>query len=416
MLLALPWVRLRLYWKGRSEPAYRQRIRERFGHVPQLPPGAIWFHTVSAGETNAAAATIRAVRKRLPNETILVTTMTPSGSARVQALLGDDVAHCYAPYDFPWAVRRFLRRIRPRALILMETELWPNLIAQTVGSGAGAYLVNARLSARSFRRYRRAGSLVRPMLQRLDGVVCQYEDTAARFRALGAERVHVVGSVKFDAKLPPDDFGVANLDFGDAPTWIAGSTHAGEEEILLDAHQRLREHWPNLRLILVPRHPQRVPQVVRLAKRYALATGLMSQRDLEQPVLIGDVMGTLAHLYAHADVAFVGGSLDDTGGHNPIEAAAQGLPILMGPARFKTEEICDRFAAADCFHPVANATEIERVVDSLLAAPQRRHAEGQRALAVVAANQGAEKALEDLLCRWLAAKVLSEAAASVRRP
>ena len=400
--LALPWVWLRLLWRGRLEPGYRQRIGERFGNVPRLSGPVVWFHAVSAGEANAVAAVIRGVQARLPGETILVTTMTPTGSARVQALLGNDVAHCYAPYDYPWAVRRFLRRVQPRALILVETELWPNLIAQTVRSGASAYLVNARLSAKSFQRYRRARWLTAPMLRLLDGVVCQYEDTAARFRTLGAERVETVGSVKFDAELPADDFGLYDLGFGAAPAWIAGSTHAGEEEIVLNAHRRLMQRWPELRLILVPRHPQRVHDVARLAEGAGFAVGLLSQRARGVEVLIGDVMGTLPHLYGRADVAFVGGSLDDTGGHNPIEAALQELPILMGPARFKIEEISARFQAAGCLHEVADAADVERVVSDLLENPQRRRDEGRRAAAVVAENRGARQALEDKLCAWLA--------------
>ena len=400
--LALPLVWLRLLWRGRLEPGYRQRIGERFGNVRRLSGPVVWFHAVSAGEANAVAAVIRGVRARLPGEAILVTTMTPAGSARVQALLGDDVAHCYAPYDYPWAVRRFLRRVQPRALILVETELWPNLIAQTVRAGASAYLVNARLSAKSFQRYRRARWLTAPMLRLLDGVVCQYEDTAARFQALGAERVETVGSVKFDAELPADDFGLYDLGFGAAPVWIAGSTHAGEEEIVLDAHRRLTQRWPDLRLILVPRHPQRVHDVARLAEGAGFAVGLLSQRARGVEVLIGDVMGTLPHLYGRADLAFVGGSLDDTGGHNPIEAALQELPILMGPARFKIEEISARFQAAGCLHEVADAADVERVVSDLLENPQRRRDEGRRAAAVVAENRGARQALEDKLCAWLA--------------
>ena len=401
--LALPWVLLRLLWRGRREPGYRQRIGERFGNVPRLGGGVVWFHTVSAGETNAAAAVIRGVQARLPEATVLVTTMTPSGSERVRALLGDDVAHCYAPYDVPWAVRCFLRRVQPKALILVETELWPNLIAQTVRSDASAYLVNARLSATSFQGYRRAHRLVTPMLRLLDGVVCQYEDTAARFRALGAERVEVVGSVKFDAALPADDFGLYDLGFDGAPAWIAGSTHAGEEEIVLDAHRRLTKRWPDLRLILVPRHPQRVPEVTRLAERHGFAIGLLSQRTRGANVLIGDVMGTLPHLYGCADIAFVGGSLDATGGHNPIEPALHGLPILMGPARFKIEEISARFQAAGCLHEVTDAAALARTVGELLADPQRRIDEGRRAAAVVAENRGARQALEDKLCAWLGA-------------
>ena len=400
--LALPWVWLRILWRGRLEPGYRQRIGERFGKVPRLSRPVVWFHAVSAGEANAVAAVIRGVHARLPGETILVTTMTPTGSARVQALLGGEVAHCYAPYDYPWAVRRFLRRVRPRALILVETELWPNLIAQTVRAGASAYLVNARLSAKSFQRYRRARWLTAPMLRMLDGVVCQYEDTAARFRALGAKHVEVVGSVKFDAELPTDDFGLYDLGFGAAPAWIAGSTHAGEEEVVLDAHRRLTQRWPELRLILVPRHPQRVLDVARLAEGAGFAVGLLSQRARGAEVLIGDVMGTLPHLYGRADLAFVGGSLDDTGGHNPIEAALQELPILMGPARFKIEEISARFHAAGCLHEVADAADVERVVSDLLEDPQRRLDEGHRAAAVVAENRGAGQALEDKLCAWLA--------------
>ena len=400
LLLALPWVWARLFWKGRLDPAYRERIGERFGAVAGLPAGAIWFHTVSAGETNAAAPFIQAVRERLPEETVLVTTMTPSGSARVRTLLGD-VAHSYAPYDYGWAVARFLRRVRPKALVLMETELWPNLIAQTAASGASVYLVNARLSERSYRRYRRAASLTRPMLRCLDQVVCQYEDTAQRFRALGASAVHAIGTVKFDAEPPPDPFGVYDPGFGTAPTWIAGSTHAGEEEVILAAHRSLSSRFPNMRLILVPRHPERVAAVSRLAKEQGLSVGLLSQRATGAQVLIGDVMGTLAHLYPFADIAFVGGSLDDTGGHNPIEAAVCGLPMLMGPARFKVEEICARFAAASCLHAVANAEDIVRVVAALVADPGRRAAEGSRAKAVVLDNRGAQQRLIDELCEWL---------------
>ena len=414
--LALPWVWGRLYWKARLVPGYAERIGERFGGVPgngsargtattSRPPeqrdGVIWFHTVSAGETNAAAPTIRAVKERLPNETFLVTTMTPTGSARVQALLGDIAEHCYAPYDYPWAVARFLRRTRPKALVLMETEISPNMIERTAASGADVYLVNARLSARSHRGYRRLSWLTRPMLKRLAHVVCQYEDTAARFRDLGAGAVTAIGSVKFDGQPPPDRFGIDSLDFGTAPAWIAGSTHAGEEEIVLDAHQRLRQRFPDLRLMLVPRHPERAAETIRLVQRYGLSAGRLSARETGKQVLIGDVMGTLAHLYALADLAFVGGTLDDTGGHNPIEAAIHGVPMLVGPARFKIEEVCARFFAAGCMHPIADAADIAGAAGELLADPKRRQAEGEQARAVVAANRGAQQKLVELLCQWL---------------
>lgn len=400
--LALPWVFARLFIKARSAPGYRERIGERFGRVDNVTPGAIWFHTVSAGETNAAAPVVRALRERLSDERILVTTMTPTGSARVRALLGDDVDHCYAPYDYPWAVARFLRRVRPKALVLMETELWPNLISQVYDGGATIYLVNARLAERSYRRYRRLPSFTRAMLRRLSRVVCQYEDTAARFRALGAPAVEVTGSVKFDAKVP-DSIDMYDLGLGDRPVWIAGSTHPGEEEIVLAAHRRLLVRHPNLALILVPRHPERASEVARLVADYGLSSGRMSAVARVGQVLIGDVMGTLAALYAFADVAFVGGSLDRTGGHNPIEAAVHGVPVLMGPAHFKIEEICAKFVADGCFHVVRDAVDLEREVSALIADPERRAAEGRRARAVVERNRGAQALLVDKLSAWLSA-------------
>ena len=397
--LALPWVFGRLLWKAGG--SYRARIRERFGHVPrEVPSGAIWFHTVSAGETNAAAPVVRAVAERLPAERMLVTTMTPTGSERVRTLL-DDVAHCYAPYDYPWAVARFLAATQPKALVLMETELWPNLIERTRCAGAPVYLINARLSERSFRGYRRLGALSGPMLRDLRGVLCQYEDTAERFRRLGARRVGVTGSVKFDFEMPPDRFGLYDLGFRGAPVWIAGSTHPGEEEVILAAHRRLLARWPGLRLILAPRHPERADAVVRLVRAHGFSLGLLSERAQGAQVLIADVMGTLPHLYGQADVAFVGGSLDRTGGHNPIEAVAQGVPFLMGPARFKIEEICARFAAAGCFHAVKNADDMAAAVGALLADPRRRAEEGRRGQAVVADNRGARHALVERLCEWL---------------
>ncbi len=402
LLLALPWVWARLFVKARREPAYRERIGERFGFTPAgVSAGVIWFHTVSAGETNAAAPVIRAVKDRLPGETILVTTMTPSGSTRVRTLLGDIVEHCYVPFDYPWAVGRFLARVRPKALVLMETELWPNLVAQTAGGGAAVYLVNARLSARAHRGYRRIAPLTRRMLRCLDRIVCQYEDTAERFRSLGAAAVEVTGSVKFDAELSPDPFSFSDPGFGDAPVWIAGSTHPGEEEIILDAHLRLLDKHSDLRLIVAPRHPERAPGVARLFADRGMSVGLLSERARGAQVLIGDVMGTLAHLYGFADVAFVGGSLDETGGHNPIEAAAHGMPVIMGPARFKIEEICARFEAAGCFHPIAGADDLARVVGQLLADLDRRVREGRLARVVVERNRGARQALVDRLCEWL---------------
>lgn len=410
LLLALPLVLARLLWRSRREPAYRERIGERFGGAPaeagiRVPTdvgGAVWFHAVSAGEANAAAPIIRALHDRLPDQPLLVTTTTPAGSARVRALLGDIAAHCYAPYDYPWAVRRFLRRTRPRALLLMETELWPNTIAQAAAGGTPVYLVNARLSARSFRRYRRVRGLIVPTLAQLASALCQYEDTAERLRALGAERVEVTGSVKFDVEAPA----AHPSEPAQPPTWIAGSTHEGEEAVVLDAHRQLRQSHPRLRLLLVPRHPARAESVARLVRQRGLSLALASDdgENADAAVVIGDEMGTLAGLYGKAQVAFVGGSFEGTGGHNPIEAAAHGVPFLMGPDRFKIEEIWQRFAVAECCYSVQSAAEIAEIVAALLADPERRQEEGRRAQAVVAANRGATQLVVDRLCAWIASQ------------
>ena len=397
LTLALPWMWGRLWWKARAEPEYAARMPERFGILPShLPKNAIWFHCVSAGETIGAAPMVRELRRRLPNVPIVVTTMTPAGAARARALLGDAVAHCRAPYDFPWAVDRCLKHLRPRALVLVETELWPNLVVRAAAA-APVFLINARLSARSHARYALVPRLMRRVLGGLEAVLCQYEDSAERFRDLGlpADRAQVTGSVKFDIDLPP-------VVAGDAGVWIAGSTHPPEEEVVLDAHERLRARFPHLRLLLVPRHVTRAPAVLRMATRRGLSAGLQSAGGEEAvDVVVGDVMGTLAGLYGQADVAFLGGSLDDTGGHNPIEAAVHGRPMVMGPERRNFEEVCRRFEEADCLHLARDAGELADAIGARIADPQRRQREGAAARQVVMENAGATRRTVDSLVRCL---------------
>jgi 3-deoxy-D-manno-octulosonic-acid transferase len=239
LLLARPLVRLRLAHRARRDPAYGERIEERFAHLPEGPRrGAIWFHTVSAGETIAAAPIILALADRHPHVPVLVTTMTPTGSAQVARLLGDRVAHCYAPYDFPAVVAEFFDRLAPRLLVLMETELWPNMLREAARRDVPALLVNARLSERSAKGYARIGALTRSMLESLRFIACQYPDHAERFLALGApaDRVGALGSVKFDIRLPIDHADrVRSMRerwaLTERPVWIAGSTHPGEEEM-----------------------------------------------------------------------------------------------------------------------------------------------------------------------------------------
>ena len=402
LLLALPLVWLRLFLRARSEPAYAERRRERWGHVPEnVGRDVIWFHTVSAGEAIGAAPTIRALKARLPDQRFLVTTTTPAGSEQVIERLGDIVDHCYVPYDYPWAVNRFLRRVEPRALVLMETELWPNILRGAKGRGALTCLVNARLSERSARRYALVSRLTRSMLRDLDHLFCQYPETARRFEALGADefRLEVTGSIKFDLDIPSDLASeVARLQrewVSDRPVWIAGSTHPGEEEIVLSAHAELLRRFPDLLLVLVPRHPRRVGDVTALCERAELSSARLTNGPTagDKPdVLIVDVMGQLLYWYGVAQVAFLGGSLVPVGGHNPIEAAVHGTPMLMSRHRFNFTEITEQFEEAGCLGMV-DAESLTGAAANLLGDPERRRSQGQAAREVVDANRGASDML-----------------------
>jgi 3-deoxy-D-manno-octulosonic-acid transferase len=408
LVLAWPVVRVRLWLRGRRDDGYAERVAERFGHVPAgVPPGCVWFHTVSAGETIAAAPLIDELARAFAPLPFLVTTMTPTGSAEVRARLGERVHHCYAPYDFPWAVGRFYRAVRPRLLVLMETELWPNLVAAAHARGTPVLLVNARLSERSARGYRRLGALSRRMLRQLTRIACQFPDHAARFVALGApaERVLTVGSVKFDAALPDDHLDrVAawrkRFGFGDGPVWIAGSTHPGEEEEVLEAHRRLSRRLPGVRLVLVPRHPERSTAVAAQCRsagwRVAMLSG-PSDDDARADVVVGDRMGTLLYLYGLAGAAFVGGSLVSHGGHNPIEPALWGKPVLMGPHAVNFEDVAAEFRRRGALTVVADAAELTERLAELLGEPVSAAAQGERAHAAVIANRGAHERLVALI-------------------
>jgi len=418
LFLARPLVRVRLWWRARKAPAYSERVAERFGHLPEhIPRGVLWVHTVSAGETIAAAPLIRALVQQLDaaatGQHLLVTTMTPTGSDEVERLFGGSVAHCYAPYDFKDVVQRFVARVEPTALVLMETEIWPNMIRVVADRGVPVALLNARLSARSARGYGRVRGLITPVLRRFSWIACQYAADAERFAALGATtaQLQVTGSVKFDvgehvttaeqrAQLATLTTGAA---LGVRPVWIAGSTHAGEDEIVLAAHRELLETFPDLCLLLVPRHPERFDAVAELAGKQSSALRLSSlltpaagaadrgSRDDDEPpsVVVVDVMGLLRALYGTAQVAFVGGSLIDGGGHNPIEAAAAGLPMIMGQSRYNFVDVCELFADAGCLHGAVDAAQLRAQVAALLSDEVARGTQGQRASALVADNAGA---------------------------
>ncbi|PZW56135.1 3-deoxy-D-manno-octulosonic-acid transferase [Pseudomonas sp. URIL14HWK12:I3] len=399
--LALPLLALRLYLRARKAPAYGRRIGERFAiKLPTMRKGGIWVHAVSVGESIAAAPMVRALLKAYPELPITLTCMTPTGSERIGALFADEprVQHCYLPYDLPWAAGRFLDHVQPRLGVIMETELWPNHIHQCARRGIPVALANARLSERSARGYGRFARLTRPMLAEMSLIAAQTEVEAQRFLALGARAacVQVTGSIKFDLKIDEQLVPRAQAlrqqwAATSRPVWIAASTHDGEDALILQAHQQLLQVHGDALLILVPRHPERFDAVHAIcSQQFATvrrSTGLPLLAQTQ--VLLGDTMGELLFLYALADMAFVGGSLVPTGGHNPLEPAALALPVLMGPHVFNFLEISAMLREAGALQQVDDAQGLAGAVQRLVELPQDARRMGEAGRAVMRANQGA---------------------------
>ncbi|MCR8922456.1 lipid IV(A) 3-deoxy-D-manno-octulosonic acid transferase [Dasania sp. GY-MA-18] len=411
--LISPFIVLRLLLRSIKAPAYRQRIAERFGFFssPELE-GCIWMHTVSMGETIAAVPLVKQLQQRYPGKAIVMTTMTPTGSERVKALLGDSVFHVYAPYDLPCCLQRFLRRLKPSLLVIMETELWPNTLAACQRRGIATVLVNARLSQKSAAGYQRFAALSKPMLQNLSLVAAQTEADAARFVALGmaADKVAVTGSIKFDISIEPalqqqaQQLKAQCSQQGQRLVWIAASTHKGEDEIMLAAHRQLLAECPDALLILVPRHPERFNAVAQLVQAQGFSSLRRSSGELPNAsvqVYVGDTMGEMMLLLGAADIAFVGGSLVASGGHNMLEPAAWGLPVLTGPSDFNFLAISQALMQAQALtkieHAEGLAAELLR-----LQQPSERLCQGQAAQQMLAANQGALARLLALLAKFIA--------------
>lgn len=396
--LLLPLVLVRLLWRSLRAPDYRLRWRERFGLAAPLQQGGLWVHAVSVGETLAAAPLVNAWREAHPGEPVLLTTMTPTGSARVRALWGSRVNHCYAPYDLPWAWALFFRVARPRVLVIMETELWPNMLAAAHARGIPVVLANARLSARSARGYARAGWLTHPMLQHMSLVAAQDAAAAERFVGLGIppERVRITGSLKFDFTPPQGLEAQAALvrehwHLGGRPVLVAASTHEGEDELLLSAFARLRERHPQALLILVPRHPERFDSVARLVREQGLELKRRSQREevvAETAVFLGDTMGELLLWYAMADVAFVGGSLVPVGGHNMLEPIALDVPTLSGPHVFNFQTIAEELVSDGALQLVP-PDQLAGAIAQLIESPDMARAQVAAGHAVMDRNRGA---------------------------
>jgi len=397
--LLLPFILLRLWIKNRQIPNGLQFWHERLGFALRpFSPGGIWVHAVSVGESLAAIPLIKLLQQRYPVIPIIVTNETKTGAERIRVELGDSVTQLYFPYDLPLVLRRFFKALQPKLLILIETELWPNLLASCQLYQVPVVLVNARLSERSAKSYRRILPLMRKVLNGINAIAAQFQADADRFIALGfpAERLQVTGSLKFDLTLPlrlTEQAQHWRKIWGEnRPVWIAASTHPGEEELILQAFTEARRFYPDLLLISIPRHVDRVPQLEQLYNSRTYKTIKRSDSNQSKmhdaDIFIGDTMGELLIFYAAADLAFVGGSLVEKGGQNPLEPAAVGLPILTGPYTFNFATITEQLKQRHVEIQVTNAEELAEQVIALLSNPERRQQKSDEAKKFVAENKG----------------------------
>lgn len=404
--LLVPFAFAMLLWRGLRDRSYWQNLRERFGYgrPEQLP--SIWVHAVSMGEVQASAALVRSLRARYPQWPLVITTVTPTGAQRARALFGEPVNVRYIPFDLPGCVRRFFDRAQPRLAIILETELWPNLYHECGHRKVPLVLASARISPRSVHRYRRLVSLFRETLSHGIVIAAQSPSDAERFRSIGANpaHTHVIGNIKFDFELPPGLEGegrrLRERYAAGRSVWIAGSTHEGEEDIVLDAHARVRQGVRDALLVLVPRHPNRFEAVAAQLRRRGIRYVARSAERPVRPdteVLLVDTLGQLLTFYGAADVAFVGGSLVPIGGHNLLEPVALRLPILTGPHNFNSEDIASLLVEVGALHVIHDAQALASQVTLLLSEPGERERRGGLGRRALDENRGALRRLLDLI-------------------
>ena len=397
--LALPFALAADAWKALRNPEQWNRVAQRLGFVPVSPrPRCLWVHAVSVGEVQAAASLLTVLRGRQPDLPVTLSTVTPTGAQRARALFGDSVHHCFLPFDTPTAMRRFLDRVQPRLAVILETEIWPALYRELGRRGVPLVIGSARLSMRSVDRYRRAGALIRETLANDVVIGAQSAVDAERFHAIGAPagRVHITGNIKLDLQIPEAAID-AGRDFrrrhaAGRPVWIAGSTHEGEEEAALAAHAAACRRHPDALLVLVPRHPKRFEAVRTMLQRRGVSYAQRSSGGVPAEgdgVFLLDTLGELQTFYAAADVAFVGGTLVTVGGHNLLEPAVLGLPILAGPHTHNAPEIARLLADSGALTTVRNGDELAGQVSGFFDDPPRAAAVGRRGRGAVDASRGA---------------------------
>lgn len=408
-VLSVPFILLKLWWRGFKNPAYRDRWLERFGvFKAPVQSGGIWIHAVSVGESVAAVPLVRQLQKRFPQTPIIMTTTTPTGSDRVQSIFGNEIFHVYFPYDLTWSIQQFLARIRPRLLILMETELWPNCLSITKQQGIPIVIANACLSESSWRGYRRIPVFSRAMLECVSLVAAQSALDGERFIELGlsAHSLVITGNMKFDVIVKKGIAEVAALlraEWGIArPVLIAASTHAGEEEPILEAFKSVLAEFRDALLIIVPRHPERFASVGAIIQKWGYSITLRSAQVAVEPntqVLLVDTMGELDLFYAASDIACVGGSLVPIGGHNILEAAARGIPVIVGPYIDNIVDTVALLSAGGAVTKIKNNRDLVKAVLHWFSNPELRKRAGMIAQEMVEKNRGAVEKIVDLVER-----------------
>lgn len=405
--LLIPFILCRLLWRSIKAPAYRRRWHERFARYPKhYTPGVVWFHAVSVGEAEALFPLIRQIQNLHPDTRLLITTTTPTGSARVKSVLQETVEHVYLPYDTPGAVSRFMRCFKPRIAVIVETEIWPNLFAGCGRNAIPLYMINARLSEKSARGYQKIPSLVRPALAQVKLIAAQTQDDADRFVAIGADkqRVTVAGNIKFGTEIADETVAQGRQLkqdlFKSRFIWVIASTHKDEEAIFLELYKQIKRQIPELLLILVPRHPERFGDVRKLCEQQQLAVVTRTSGDdccQNTDVYLADTMGELKMLYAASDIAFVGGSLVPVGGHNVLEPAAVGVPVLFGPFMANFKEIARGILAHDAAIQCQDKDDIVRAVYAIHENAAYRASLIEKAKAFVRQNRGAKARLSEML-------------------
>jgi len=418
--LAIPFILIRMWLRGGANPGYRQRWAERFALFTfNGKVNGLLIHSVSVGETLAAEPLVRSLQAANPYLTLTITTTTPTGSDQVKRLYADDLAsgrivHTYLPYDLPWLTTRFIKKIQPSLCIIMETELWPNIIRSCNKQQVPVILANARLSEKSARGYAKFPKLTQPMLQGLDLIAAQHRNDAQRFIGLGIDerKVDVTGSIKFDIKVPEQSLAQGKelkQLWGEArPVLVLASSHEGEDDLILDSYQQLLADFPDLLLVLVPRHPERFDEVAAIVlnrelhlvrRQESFDKGNLQPNSTTQ-VYLADTMGEMLLLLATADIAVIGGSFIEHGGHNPLEACALAKAVVMGPSDYNFAAISQQLIQQGAMQQ-ASREKLTICLRQLLERPELRTEMGTKGEQVVAANQGAVAHLTELMSEQL---------------